>query len=235
MLTALEKENPLQKAIATQGTLPPSHKKRFYRTLTSGAVVADALYSYFLWQSVCSAAEFAITEFGGVIAPSIKDTIKYIAVPFVVANLLCDLTSVDPLREADQLTAASNKNISEHYELSKKIFGNLLKFIAMTTSYTAGASVDAISIANIIFLVTEGITADVINYSSLAIFTSLGVIYYSMFTNAEIQNHANEFVDIIKNPKAFLRSLKKNLLPMIEVLIQSLSLQRIAEYILDMF
>lgn len=192
----------------------------FYRTLTVSAVLIEPLYSYFVWRTVLDGLKLALQEFGHDPTESEAEFLQYIILPFIIANLICDITSVDPLKDADELVL-THADQEKALPQSKRLFGMFLKFLALAISFPAGASANATSVYDITNKIKFSIIKDLIYYPASAIVTLLGVVYYMMFTNAQIQRHANEFIDVLKDPKEFLMNVIKSPGKYLEVLIQS--------------
>ncbi len=214
--------NEHQDEIELQGIFPPSIKNKIARVICVSAVGIEPFYSAFVWQSLREAAEKAIEMFGGTVNDTVKDYIFYIAIPFAAVNLISDLTSVDPLRDADALTAPSQKE-EEYTEFSKRALGFFIKVLAVTASFPVGGLANTLPLKTFSEKFIQGSGGNIFFYGSTAVIVPLTVLYYMMFNNPKIQKHANEFVDTAKNPVEFFQNLYQNSSKYLEVWLQSLS------------
>ena len=205
-----------------QPILKDSKKRKFFRYAAVTSVSLNLLYSWFFWRSASEATEYAIRQFGGRLDATTKDIIKYSIIPFTLANLISDTLCVDPLENADSLLISKQRK--EKKEIIKLFFGLTLQLIGTLITYPAGSSSAALPIAEITKdFFNEELPANIINYLSIVAVSVLGAIYLAMFTNARLQRHVDEFIDVIKAPKIFLKNFIKNPDKYFEVWIQSLS------------
>jgi hypothetical protein len=198
---------------------PSSFENYLARTLCVGAVDIEPLYSAFLLGDATVAAKKAIEMFGAVVSDETKNVIYYLVLPFVVGNLISDMTSVDFLREGDELTAPST-NEEHRRALRERLLNYFLLTVAVLTLFPSGAAVDAIPVANAL-TGTPGIGSDIAKYATLGLVTTLGEIYYFIFNKKNVKNHTKEFWETLSNPKEFGRNLKRNPGRYLEVYIQT--------------
>ena len=208
--------------VLSQTEFPPSIKNKLARAVCLSSVAVEPLYTIFVWQlTILSVAE-VVKIFDGEVNSVTKNCITYITIPFAIANLLADILSVDPLREADEITMPGEKLESKKLELKKLILGYFIKSLAVTIPYAVAGSADSIPVGSFLKSSASGFLGDILSYTSLVFLSFLGVVYYIMFMNDRIQKHVNEFIDLLKNPVLFLNNLKKNPGKYLEAWIQCL-------------
>ena len=194
--------------------IPPVSKlNHALRAFFTTAVGTDFLFSFFLREEIAPAIEEAFQLFGKAIPPQAETYIRNFAIPFVIANLIFDMTAVNPTREADEeFDKRANKVINPAAKkvLSAFILTLTLQILAVTTNFPVGASADVLPLQDIIrSYLTNQTLIDLAGYSSLGFLVLTGTTYYWILSNEQIKKHADEFIEITKNLTAFGGRLKK--------------------------
>lgn len=188
------------------------------------AVAIEPFYSYFIATQTNVAIQQLVNDFITEAPLSIiLDLILSSSATFAVFNLFCDVTSVNPSRDADELIRSLSKENGFKTTTVKRALSLIIMGLAVTCSFPAGAAANGIPVESLATKFTSGMTADVIGYIGLGSLTFLGVTYYVMFNNIKIQRHVSAFIDSLKDIPAFNAKLIKDFLSYIEIFMQTVS------------
>lgn len=201
--------------------------RKLARAIAITAVILDGFYSPFMFQTGPAGFKAMFDQLGVDIS---DNTFKYIqagAIPFVLCNLINDWSSVDPLREADELVLNYIKHTSVSQKKNKTHIVNLIlslmiKTAAVLYSYPIGASADGLPTVDWFnhWFGKNSSEAEVLRYMSLSIFATFLTVYYMMFLNGRISNHVSALIETMKSLPDFMKFAGKNFFTMVEVMMQ---------------
>lgn len=188
------------------------------------AVAVEPLFTFFLAEQTNFSINQLIKAFLTESPPEIIGKfVTALAITCASIDLICDTICVNPARDAADLVRVMNKEDVLKNKTIKKIMTMSLSLIAVTCSFPIGAALSAIPVAQMAASISNHWLRSLVEDGSLVILSLLGILYYTMFNQAKIKKHVDDFVETLKDLPPFTRKVKKNLLGFLEVLIQTCS------------
>lgn len=203
-----------------------SVKRVFAQLLTWAAVGIEPLFAYFLYMSVANAEKKIASETGIDEVPALGIAVQIVLIGLVAKNLIADLTSVNPVEDAEYLISPAkppvlkpSDNYYINYETIRKIGGGvslIATFVGAIPSFANFAASDGVAIADW----TDNVP---VKYGLTGLVTVLGVSYYMMFSGGKLKQHALELAERIFAKDSTLLAILRSPAISLEVLIQVFS------------
>ena len=192
--------------------LPNSWLRRSARYAAYAATAREFLFTAYVYQSALKGVRILANDRlnrGALIA------VHIVLAPLGLANLITDLTAVD-WGVVDEFLYQDRDAQRSQWMLKAALLAT-----AMLVSYPVGAFSDAIPLAPLMALINDPVARAVVKGITLGVIVFLGIIYYSMLTNRNIQRHASAFIDFLKKFKTSMQYIKEHSAAYLEVFLET--------------
>lgn len=186
-----------------------------YRTVTGGSIAIEIFFAWYMYNNGIAASDDSSEDFFGY---DPKDTpyntiIMMLIFSLAVCNWISDSSAASPIDEADDLAYGEKEAAADRSAkaiVKKGIFYSV--FVISALSFGAGGFTDAIPVGNTASkYIPIKIIQDMLFYSSLGIFGTLGFTYYVIFNKTSIERHADALVENAIHPVVFFKHILKNI------------------------